>query len=218
MNSSTLIEVRERGEQGKNAARRLRASGEVPAVVYGGGLGAFSVSVSEPVVRKLLRTGGENAIFQLKLGESERSAMIKDIQYDPRNGNLIHIDFQRIIMDQLIRVKVPIEVVGTSVAVKTEGAMLDFVTRELEIECLPADIPEVLSVDVTELHVGQHVEASDIGLPEGVTLVDDPHRMVVGATAMMIEEEEEAEDDDLLGAADQQPEVIQKGPGEQEED
>ena len=217
MNSSALIEVKERGEQGKNAARRLRAGGEVPAVVYGGGLDAFSVSVSEPVIRKLLRTGGENAIFKLKLGSSERSAMIKDIQYDPRNGSLVHIDFQRIIMDQILRVKVPIEVVGTSVAVKTEGGMLDFVTRELEVECLPSDIPELLEVDVTELHIGQHIEADAITLPEGVTLVDDPHRMIVGASAMKIEEEESEEEDELLEGVDQQPEVIQKGPGEQEE-
>ena len=218
MSSTALIEVKERAERGKNAARRLRVSGEVPAVVYGGGLESFSVSVSEPLIRKLLRTGGENAIFQLKLGANERSAMIKEIQYDPRNGDLVHIDFQRIIMDQLLRVKVPVEVVGTAAAVKNEGGMLDFVTRELEVECLPGDIPEVLEVDVTDLHIGQHVEADEIELPEGVTLVDDPHRTIVGASLMKLEEEEEETDDDLLEADDQQPEVIQKGKEEEEED
>jgi large subunit ribosomal protein L25 len=134
--------------------------------------------------------GGENPIFLLKLGDKERHAMIRNTQVDPVSRHVIHIDFQRVLLDQKIRVAVPVELVGTAVGVKVEGGMLDFVTREVHVECLPGQIPKHLEVDVTELHVGQHVEARTLQIPEGVVLLEEPDRVIVSLGHGRLEAEE----------------------------
>ena len=203
--SDITIEVRGREKTGKNHNRRARASGQIPAVVYGAKLDSLPIEVEDRVVQQLLRTSGENTVFLLKLEGTKQSrhAMIRDLQYDPRTGRLLHIDFQRIVLDQKIRVRIPIEVTGVAEGVKNEGGMLDFVTRELEVECLPGDIPAQLQLDVSELHVGQHVEAGAVLVPEGVSLLDDPEKTVVSVAKARLAAEEEVEEEaeaDLIEA------------------
>jgi large subunit ribosomal protein L25 len=216
--SELTIEVQRRETAGKGPSRRLRAAGLVPAVVYGGELGALSIQVQERAIYTLLRASGENSVFLLKLAGSEQSrhTMIKELQVDPLTGGLVHIDFQRIDMSEKVRVKVPLELMGVPLGVKNEGGMIDFVTRELEVECLPAEIPNHLELDVSALHIGQHLEAADVQLPESVELIEEPHRVVVSIAQPRLEAaagEEEAEE--MLEAQAQEPEVIGKGKEEE---
>ncbi len=217
--SEILLEVHEREATGKNHNRRLRATGQVPAVVYGGGLGAAPIRVQERKVADILLESGGNTVFLLKLhgADKQRHAMIRELQTDALTGEMIHIDFQRIMMDQQVKVMVPIELTGEAEGVKTEGGLIDFVTREIEVACLPSQIPQSIGYDVTPLHIGQHVEADDLDLPEGVELVTDTERVIVSvAMRMAVEEEVVEEEDELLEAAAEEPEVIQRGKAEDE--
>lgn len=219
--SEPVIEVGRRQELGKNANRRLRAQGAVPAVVYGGGRDPLSIQVNAKRVQDLLRTGGENAVFLLQLEGTKQSrhVMIRDRQTDPRNGQLIHLDFVRIAMDETVRVKVPIELVGVAEGVKNEGGLVDFVTRELEVECLPSNIPTQVELDISALHIGQHLEAKAIQLGAGVSLVDEPGRVILSVVAGRVSEAAEGEEEEgLLESAAAEPEVITRGKGEEEED
>lgn len=210
--SEMTLEVQNREEHGKNASRRLRAEGRIPAVVYGIGLDPAPIHVAQRKVQELLRQGaGENTVFLLKLPDSGKSrhTIIRDMQVDSTTGAMIHIDFLRVRMDEEVRVTVPIEVHGVPHGVKVDGGMLDFVTRELEVSCLPGAIPAHFELDVNGLHVGQHVEAKDLQIPDGVTLLDEPQRVIVSVVAKRMEEEEEGEDaDDLLSAAGEEPKLV----------
>ena len=211
MEEMTLV-VQAREECGKNKNRRLRAGGVVPAVVYGAGRKTVPIQVEKKTVLDLLRGDGAgmNSIFLLELegtGKS-RHAMIRDMQVDPLSRKILHIDFQRVLLDQVVHVAVPVELVGLAEGVKNEGGLIDFITRELEVECLPTKIPDVLEIDVTELHVGDHISAGDIALPEGVILKLDPQRVIASLVAQKAEEVEEEEDMDLLEAPTAEPEVI----------
>lgn len=180
MTETMNIEVTPRPETGKNANRRSRANGKIPAVVYGGGRESVAIEVDRKTLMDMMRKHvGENPLFLLKLGDKERHAMIRDMQMDPVSRMVIHIDFQRVLMDQKVRVTVPIELVGTAHGVKTEGGILDFVTREVNVECLPGEIPKHIDFDVTHLHINQHAEAKDLKLPQGVTLLDEPEKVIV---------------------------------------
>ncbi|MEE8522842.1 MAG: 50S ribosomal protein L25 [Thermoanaerobaculia bacterium] len=213
------IEVSPREETGKNANRRLRASGQVPAVVYGGGKeakGSVPIRVDRRKIEDLLKIAGENAVFLLELAGTDQSrhTMIKELQIDTLTGEMIHIDFQRVLLDQVVRVSVPIEIIGEASGVRNEGGLLDFVTREIEIESLPASIPTHIELDVTELNIGQHVEAGELELPEGVKLLADEERVVVSVALRKVVEEEVEEEDELLTAEGEEPELV----GEEEAD
>jgi large subunit ribosomal protein L25 len=205
MSDTVSIEVQPRQETGKNANRRARAAGKIPAVVYGGGKESVAVEVDRKTLLDTMKGhSGEHPIFLLKLGDRERHAMIRNMEVDPVSRQVIHIDFQRVMMDQKIRVVVPIELTGTAVGVKVEGGMIDFVTREINVECLPGEIPKHIDLDVTEVHVGQHVEAKDLKLPNGVTLADDEDKVIVSLGHGRLDTAEE-------GAADRnEPEVIKR--------
>ena len=210
MSNDLNLLVSTRETKGKNSNRQLRAAGLVPAVVYGGGKEAVSIQVESRKMQDLLRHSDDNPLFLLELegtGKS-RHAMIREMQTDSITGQMIHIDFQRVLLDQKVHLAVSIELHGTPVGVKVDGGMLDFVTREVEVECLPTKIPAHLDLDVSELKVGQHVEASELDLPEGVTLLDDGHRTIVSISTGRIAEEESAEDDDLLEQVSSEPEVL----------
>jgi large subunit ribosomal protein L25 len=211
MSETMNIEVSPRQQTGKNANRRSRAAGKIPAVVYGGGRESVAIEIDRKTLMDMLRNHlGEHPIFLLKLGDKERHAMIRNMQTDPVSRQVIHIDFQRVLMDQKVRVAVPVELVGTAFGVKTEGGMLDFVTREVNVECLPGEIPKHLDLDVTGLHVGQHAEAKELKLPEGVTLLDEPDKVIVSLSHGRLEAATEEAAGDRA-----EPEVIQRKKAEE---
>src|SRR5262245_7880973 len=214
------LAVEKRSTTGKNEARRNRAGGRIPAVVYGAGKPNVSISVDRKALADLFREGaGENAIFLLKLAGSDQSrhAMIREMQRDPVSRKPLHIDFVRVLMDVKVTVKVPVEIVGVAKGVKTDQGILDVVTREIEIECLPTDIPAHLPVDVTELAIGHAIRISEIPPVAGVRTVDNPEKVVVHVTHPTREEEPVAAA--VEGAAEPvEPEVLKKGKAASEEE
>ena len=174
------------------------------------------------LVDMLKKGGGENTIFLLKLTGTDktRHAMIREMQVDPVSRQILHVDFQRILMTEKVKVQVPIELVGTAYGVKNEDAMLDFVTRQVQVECLPGDIPHHIDLDVTGLHVNQHVEAKELSLPAGVTLAEEPDRVIVSCSHIRLVEEPvaaEAAAEELIEAEAAEPEVIKRGKVVEEE-
>lgn len=214
------LDVERRSTKGKNEARRARAGGKIPAVVYGAGKATVSITVDRKALSDAFRNGGgENAIFVLKLSGSDQSrhAMIKDFQRDPVSRKPVHIDFIRVLMDEKIRVEVAIEVVGTAKGVKTEGGILDFVTRQVEIECLPGNIPPHLPIDVTDLAIGDALRVSQIPSIEGVTIVDDPDKVLVHVVHPTQVEEPVAAAAEAAAEVTE-PEVLKKGKAVTEEE
>lgn len=220
--SEPTVSVRLREQTGKNANRRLRAAGEIPAVVYGGDADSAAIRVDGKSVQTLIREGGENAVFQLQLEGTDRTrhTMIRDLQWNPLTGALVHIDFQRVKMDQEVQVSVPIALIGTPEGVRNEGGIVEFVTREIAVVCLPGDIPSSIELDVEPLHIGQHVEIGELTLPDAVRLEDDESRVVVSVAApRLVEEEEEvSEEDELLEAFGEEPEMVGDGAEAEGED
>jgi large subunit ribosomal protein L25 len=222
MNEAT-IEVESRAETGKGVSRRLRAAGIVPAVLYGADRDPIAIQVPRKTVLDLFKAGGhENRIFLLKLAgtDQKRHAMVRDMQLDPTTHEISHLDFQRIAMDRKLRVHVRVTLDGTAYGVKTEGGVLDFVTRELEVECLPAAIPAEIRVDVEALRVGEHVEAGHLTLPAGVEFVGAPDAVVVSIKHARVEEEAPVEPEAEVEAVDEaaEPEVIQRGKKDEAEE
>jgi len=152
------------GKFNKNAARRVRVSGKIPAVVYGAGQDSVAVTVDPRIITKILHSdSGHNTIFDLDVtGAAIAKAMIVDWQREPIKGALLHIDLKRIAMDKAMRVYVPIQLVGVPVGVKAQGGILEHVLREVEIECLPSDIPSHLDVDVSALEINGSIHVSDL--------------------------------------------------------
>ncbi len=218
--SDMTIEVHRREATGKNVNRRLRDEGLVPAVVYGAGRETVAIQLDRKTLIELMRaTEGHNPVFLLKLAGTDKSrhAMIRDLQVDPVSRRVIHVDFLRVLMDEKLTTAVHIELLGEAVGVKTEGGVLDFVTREAEVECLPDRIPAALELDVSALSIGDHLELQHIELPEGVSLHDDPEKVVVSISHGRIETEEEGEEEEMLAAEVAEPEVIARGKGEEED-
>jgi large subunit ribosomal protein L25 len=214
------LAVEKRSTTGKNEARRSREGGRIPAVVYGAGKPTVPISVDRKALADLFREGaGENAIFLLKLGaDQSRHAMIREFQRHPVSRKPIHIDFVRVLMDVKVTVKVPIEVVGVAIGVKADAGILDLVTREIEIECLPANIPAHIALDVTALKIGDAIRVSDLAAMEGVTVVDNPEKVVVHVTHPTREEEPAAATAEGAAAEPAEPEVLKKGKAVSEEE
>ena len=214
------LAVEKRSTIGKNEARRSRAAGRIPAVVYGAGKPTVPISVDRKSLADLFREGaGENAIFLLKLGaDQSRHAMIRELQRHPVSRKPVHIDFVRVLMDVKVTVKVPIEVVGVAIGVKADAGILDVVTREIEIECLPANIPAHIALDVTALKIGDAIRVSDLAAMEGVTVVDNPEKVVVHVTHPTREEEPAAAAAEGVAAEPAEPEVLKKGKAVTEEE
>jgi large subunit ribosomal protein L25 len=215
------LSVEKRSTIGKNEARRSRAGGRIPAVVYGAGKPNVPISVDRKALADLFREGaGENAIFLLKLAGSDQSrhAMIRELQRDPVSRKPLHIDFVRVLMDVKVTVEVPIEIVGVARGVKTDGGILDVVTREIEIECLPANIPAHIAVDVAELGIGDAIRVSDLPPIEGVRIVDNPEKVVVHVAHPTREEEPVVAAVEGAVAEPAEPEVLKKGKAVAEEE
>jgi len=207
------LSVERRASTGKNEARRARAAGKIPGVVYGAGKPTIPIQFEHRALVDAFRAGaGENAIFLLKLSGSDQSrhAMIRELSRDPVTRKPLHIDFVRVLMDEKIRVKVPIEVTGLAKGVKTEGGILDFVTREVEIECLPGNIPAHLPIDVTELGIGDALRISELPPVAGITVVDDPEKVLVHVAHPTAEKEPEVAAVEAA-AEPTEPEVLKKG-------
>jgi len=169
-----VVAAEPRTETGKNVNRRLRVAERIPGVLYGGKKEARAVSVSPREVLQILRSAsGENTLFDLELEGDRRKVILKEFQVQPVTGDLLHADFFEVALDKVIEVSVHVELVGTPVGVKNQGGVLDFITRELELECLPTDIPDKIAVDVTGLELNKHLRVSDIELPEKVRCLTD---------------------------------------------
>jgi large subunit ribosomal protein L25 len=212
MSEQITVDVEPREETGKNANRRLRRRGQVPGVVYGLDKPPFLVSVSPRKLGEILHLeSGRNTIFTLSLvGKESRAAMIKELQRDPVSEELVHVDFIRLDLERQLTVRVPVHLVETPTGVKNEGGVLDFIHREVEVECLPKDIPEHVDVDVSGLHVNQNVAVSDIPVEEGVRIIDEPDTVIAvvvppRAEAVAVEEEAPPTEEEA------EPEVIKKG-------
>jgi len=215
------LEAVPRDDRGKNAARRLRRTGKIPAVVYGGKGEPLAVEVSARQVAGILRSeSGHNTIFTVKLPGGEHQAMLKDWQVDPVKGALLHVDMLRIAMDVRMRVKVPVHFFGEPEGVKLQGGIFETVTREVEIECLPTEIPGEYKVDVSALTIGKQLRAADLPLdPQKAKLVTDPQRVIAHVVALREEEEEKPAEVAVAAEAapPAEPEVIKKGKKEVEE-
>jgi large subunit ribosomal protein L25 len=201
------------GKFNKNAARRVRVRGKIPAVVYGAAEPAVAVEVDPKQIQKILHSeSGHNSIFDLEFSGSAAKVMIVDWQYEPIKGNLIHIDFKRIALDKPIRVEVPIQTTGVAMGVKTAGGILDQMLREVEIECLPGDIPGHIDLDVTELTFGRVLRVSDLPKVAGIRYLTPEDTPV--AHVVSIKEEVVATPDAEAAAAvaaPAEPEVAKKG-------
>jgi len=213
------VEGKIREERGKNAARRTRKTGMVPAVLYGGKKDSMALSVNAKQVAKILRSEtGHNTIFNVRVAEgTEEKAMMKDWQVDPFTGSLLHVDMLRIAMDVRMRVRVPVHTFGEPQGVKLQGGIFEMVTREVEIECLPSDIPEEFKVDISGLMIGHQLRAGDVPLiAEKMKLVTDPLRVIAHVVTLKKEEEPAAEAAVAAETAPAEPEVIKKGKKEEE--
>lgn len=204
------------GKFNKNAARRVRANGRIPAVVYGAAQPAVAIEVDPKQILKILHSDtGHNSIFDLEINGStaKSKAMIVDWQYEPIKGSLLHIDLKRIALDKAIRVEVPIQIVGVANGVKNQGGILDQVLREIEIECLPGDIPGHIDADVTNLSFGDVLRVADLPHSDKLKFLTDEDATVAHVTAVK-EEVVEAPAADVVAAAaatPAEPEVVKKG-------
>ena len=216
---TNILEAQPRTAGNKNAARRVRRDGKIPAVVYGAGKDAVSVAVDPRHVLRILHSEtGHNTIFDLTLDHDKTKAMIVDWQFEPVKGKLLHVDLKRIAMDQKLAVKVPIELKGEAAGVKQQGGILEQMLREVEVECLPADIPSFIEVDVSELTFGKVLRVADLPHSGKLKFLTDENQPVAHVTSV---KEEVAPTPETAAAeaaaAPAEPEVIKKGKQETEE-
>lgn len=214
--AEVTLEVSRREQTGKEVAKKLRREGKIPAVVYGGHKEPVAITVDRKSVTELVQKSdhGVRSVFLLKMAGSDqqRHAMIKEITINPISRRMEHIDFVRVVMDEKVKVTVPVHLNGTAIGVK-EGGLLDWQVRELHIECLPTAIPDAIEVDVAPLGGHDYYRVKDLQLPEGAKVLDDPERVVVGVTHARAEVSEVAAAE---AAAVAEPEVMKKGKPEDE--
>ena len=213
-----VVEAAPRTERGKNEARRLRATGRVPAVLYGGKGEAITLSVNTKQVNAILRSeSGHNTLFQVDLNGKHEPAILKDWLNDPVSGNLLHVDLLRVAMDVRMRVQVPVHTFGDPAGVKVQGGVFEVVTREVEIECLPGDIPSEFKADVSGLMLNQALRARDLQIDTTkLKLLTDPEQVLAHVVTLKVEEEKPVEAVAAEAATPAEPEVIKKGKKEVE--
>lgn len=209
-----VVKAEKRTELGKGPNRRLRANRRIPAVLYGHGIETVPVSVNPSEILKILTSDtGRNTIFRLSVDGRETDVLIREYQLHPVKGNLIHVDFQRVAMDETMVFEVPVELVGVSKGVKG-GGILEHPQRVVEIECLPRDVPQEITVDISDLDVGDSVRVRDLALDRTkLRVLTDPDTVIVAILAPKAElEVEEAPEEEAA-----EPEVLRKGKAETEE-
>src|SRR6201988_1571602 len=186
---TNVLEEQARKPGTKNQARRVRIDGKIPAVVYGAGKDSLPISVDPRVVTRILNSeAGHNTIFDLSLNGEKTKAMIVDWQYEPIKGRLLHIDLKRIALDKVLRVSVPIFLVGEAAGVKQEGGILEQMLREVEVECLPADIPSPIDADCSQLTFGKGLRVSDLPHSAKLKFLSDETQPVAHVTSVKEEE------------------------------
>ena len=220
----TLAAVTRKG-LGKNEARRLRRSGQVPGVLYGGESSKGQpISVDPKEILRILRSeSGVNTLIDLTVDEGKANqVLVKEFQIHPVDSELLHVDFYRLALDKAITVSIPVTLTGEPAGVKQQGGLLDFVQREVQIECMPTEIPEGIEVNVSELMIGQGVRLRDLLADVPWTPVSDPDRLLVHVIAPKVEEEEPveeaAEEVAEVSEGGGEPEVIRKGKTEEGEE
>jgi large subunit ribosomal protein L25 len=215
----SILEAQKREPGTKNAARRVRVGGKIPAVIYGAGSEASSVAVDPRQVLRILKSEtGHNTIFDLALDSNKVKAMIVDWQFEPIKGTLLHVDLQRIAMDKKLTVTIPVVLKGEAIGVKTEGGILEQLTREIEIECLPADIPKNIEVDISHLVFGVEVRVKDLPHNPKLKFLTDEDQMIAHITTVKEEVVATPEAVADAGATPAEPEVIKKGKQDAEGD
>jgi len=220
------LEAVKRETKGKNEARRLRVAGQIPAVLYGGVMvegkpQATPIAVDPKALMNILRSeSGVNTLIGLQVGSEDVKVLMREYQIDPVTHRLLHADFLRVAMDKMLTVTVQVTVKGEPKGVKQQGGLLDIVHREVEIECLPADIPEHIEIDVTELMLGQAIRLKDVATNPKWTPVTDPDVMLVHVIAprAVAEPTADAAAAAATPGAPAEPEVIKKGKVEKPED
>jgi large subunit ribosomal protein L25 len=219
------LQAEKRESRGKNEARRLRASGKIPAVVYGMDKNkATEIAVDPKVLLRILHSeSGVNTLIGLEGAglAASRKVLVKEYQLDPIDHRLLHADFYAVAMDKMLTVTVPVVLKGEPRGVKQQGGIVDFVNREIEVECLPADIPEHIDIDISELMLHQGVRVRDLKQDGKWKPVSDPDTMIVHVVTVKVEEapapEAAAATAAAPGAAAAEPEVIKKGKKEEDE-
>jgi large subunit ribosomal protein L25 len=212
----TVVAAQPRASRGKNEARRTRRAGLIPAVVYGAFKDAVSVSVSPKEIGRIIHSKtGHNSIFDIDIAGVERTpVMVADEQYDPIKSTLLHIDLRRIDLTRKLRVSVPVHTTGEAKGVKQQGGVLDVVTRLIEIECVPADIPDQFDVDVTELMIGSAIRVSELPVKDGVRILTAGDAVIAHVVGIKEEAAPVAEAAATPAAAE--PEVVKKGKKDEE--
>jgi large subunit ribosomal protein L25 len=212
------LEVKVRKETGKEVAKQAREKGTIPAVVYRKGEGSVPLYLDRKAMDLALRTSaGENALINLKIEGDEKTksktCIIKEIQHDPLSGKILHVDFNEISLTEAIKVEVPLSVKGEAIGVKQDGGVLEHLLWEIQVECLPTDIPQKLEVDVSSMKIGDALFVKDIVVPKGVKILNDP-----GVRIFAVEKPIEIKPEEVDAAAEtapSEPEVLkQKKPEE----
>jgi len=212
-----IVQGAPRTQRGKNEARRLRVTGNVPATLYGGKGEALSLAVNTKQVTAILKSEtGHNTLFQVEFAGKQEPAIVKDWQVDPVSGRLLHVDLLRVAMDVRMKVKVPVHTFGDPSGVKVQGGVYEVVAREVEVECLPADIPTEFKVDVSGLALNQSLRAGELPMDKAkIKLITDANAVLAHVVALRVEEEKPVEAA-APGAVPAEPEVIKKGKKEVE--
>ena len=211
--ATNTVEAKLREASDKNAARRLRTTGLIPAVLYGAKKEPRPIAVDPKQILRILHSdSGHNTIFDINLEGEQSKAMVVDWQYEPLKGSLLHVDLKRIAMDQKMRISVPVHITGEAKGVKEEGGILDLVLREILIECLPADIPSHINIDVTNLAHGDAIRVGDLPQNAAIKYLNEADSTVVHVTH--VREEAAASAEAAATPAAAEPEVIKKGKAE----
>jgi large subunit ribosomal protein L25 len=206
---------------GKGVARKARAAGQIPGVLYGHGQEPVALSVSAREFELAVRKQGGNPIIGLSLDGGENTALIRDVQYDPISHDIIHLDFLRISLTEMIEVQVQVRLVGTPIGVKDGGGILEPIMREVSVRCLPTAIPSSLDVDVAALNIGDSVHVSSLSA-EGVEILSDPEATLATVVPPTVQAEEKPAEGEAVAAATTagptEPEVIAKGKKDEEDE
>jgi large subunit ribosomal protein L25 len=219
MRKDITVVAEPRATRGKNEARRLRKSGKIPAIVYGARRDSVAVAVSPKDVAKILHSStGHNTIFNVAMDGETTPAMIVDWQWEPIHDTLLHVDLKRIDPNQRLALAIPVVTHGEAKGVKQQGGLLELVAREVQVECLPDEIPEHFTLDVTELMIGQSIRAGEIPMPGSMKLLSPPDTVIAHVIAIRGAEEAAPETPEAAApaAATAEPEVIKRGKKEEE--